>query len=82
MSCKSVIEKDFLSNYRKMAALIKELTTEGDSIFGYFRLCLFTRKSQMVSPAGNQRYKPEQFFLITFQKKPTYQVNFSGLFNG
>lgn len=58
---KSVIEEDFPSNYREMAVLIKVLITEGDSIFGSFRLCLFTTKSQMVSPAWNQKYKLEQF---------------------
>lgn len=59
---KSVVEEDFPSNYRKMAVLIKVLITEGDSIFGYLRLCLFTTKSQMVSPSRNQTYKLEQFF--------------------
>ena len=61
---KSVIEEDFLSNYRKMAVLIKVLITEGYSIFGSFRLCLFTGKSHKVSPAWNQKYKLEQCFFF------------------
>lgn len=73
---KSVIEEDFPSNYRKMAVLIKALITEGDSIFGHFRSRLFTTKSPMVSPARNQKYKLEQFFL-TCSKKPPYQLDFS-----
>lgn len=57
---KSVIEEDFPSNYRKMAVLIKVLITGGDPIFGYFKLCLFTTKSQMVSSVQNQKYKLDQ----------------------
>lgn len=61
-----------------MAVLIKMLITKGNSIFGYFKLCLFTTtKSQMVSKALNQKL---EHFLKIRQEAALSQTFPVGLF--